>query len=82
MARDIERQNFLPECEAENKVKLAQFKQELEDLLMTRHGITVGDCTDDVQIEAEFRTGSTAVDFVEWIADKHELDRIDRKPFN
>jgi hypothetical protein len=49
MAHDIERQNFLPECEAENKANLAKFKQEFEDLLMKRHGITIGDCTDEEQ---------------------------------
>lgn len=82
MAHDIERQNFLPECEAENKANLAKFKQEFEDLLMKRHGITIGDCTDEEQIETEFRTGTTVVDFVEWIAKKYDLDRIDQFPFN
>jgi hypothetical protein len=78
MTFDIERQNFLPECEAAN---LAKFKKEFEDLLMKRHGITIGDCTDEEQIEVEFRTGSTVVDFVEHIATKYDLDRIDLSPF-
>ena len=49
---------------------------------MKRHGITINDCTDEEQIANEFRTGATVVDFVEWIATKHNLDRIDQFPFN
>jgi hypothetical protein len=81
MAQDIERQNFLPECEAEYKANLAQFKKDFEDLLMKRHLVTANDCTDDQQIETEFKTGSTVVEFVEWIAEKYDLHRVNELPF-
>ena len=58
-----------------------EFKKEFEDTLMERHGITINDCTDEEQLKREYEDGSSAVDFVEWIADKHDLDRIDLEPF-
>ena len=64
----------------ESKVRFEKFKHEFEDLLMKRHGITIGDCTDECQLLAEFLTSSTAVEFVEFLADKHDLDRIDEFP--
>jgi hypothetical protein len=58
-----------------------EFKAEVEALFMKRHGITIGDCTDEEMIQREHKDGSSAVDFVEWIATKYDLDRIDLEPF-
>lgn len=58
-----------------------EFKKEFEDTLMERHGITINDCTDEEQLKREYEDGSSPSDFVEWIADKHDLDRIDLEPF-
>ena len=53
------------------------FKEKVEKLLSKRHGITIGDCTDDDQLKIEFEDGSTPEDFVEYIASKYGLERID-----
>lgn len=55
-----------------------QFKKDVENLLMKRHGITVNDCTDDTQLQAEFNDDAKPEEFVEFIADKYDLNRIDQ----
>ncbi len=66
---------------AKKKVNtLELFKEKVEALLLKRHGITIGDCTDDDQLEVEFEDGARPEDFVEFIADKYDLDRIDQFP--
>lgn len=59
----------------------ADFKKQFEEILMERHGITINDCTDEEQLQREFNDGSSPEEFIEWIADKHGLDRIDLEPF-
>ena len=54
-----------------------QFKKEVETLLMKRHGITINDCTDDEQLNVEFNDDSKPEEFVEFLAGKYDLDRID-----
>ena len=71
---DIQRQNFLKECDAQNKAeKFAKFKKEFEDKLFAKYGITIGDCTDDEALMVEFSDGATVEDFIEFLADKHNL---------
>lgn len=65
---------------SENKKTYEEFKAEVENLLSTRHGITIGDCTDEEMIKREHEDGSSPSDFVEWIAEKYDLDRIDLFP--
>lgn len=57
------------------------FKKEFEKILMERHGITINDCTDEESLQREFKDGTDPVDVVEYIATKHDLDRIDLEPF-
>ncbi|MBP7846039.1 MAG: hypothetical protein KA007_01235 [Candidatus Pacebacteria bacterium] len=71
---DIQRQNFLKECDAQNKAKkFAEFKKEFEDKLFSKYGITIGDCTDENALMVEFEDGATAEEFIEFLADKHNL---------
>lgn len=72
MANDIERQNFLNETETEQE-KFQRFKTQFENKLFDKFGITIGDCTDEAQLMVEFKTGSTANDFVDWIGEKYDL---------
>ena len=58
-----------------------EFKKKFEQVLMERHGITINDATDEEQLQREFNNGSSPEEFVEWIANKHDLDRIDLEPF-
>jgi len=71
---DIERQNYLKECDAQDKAKkFAEFKKEFETKLFKKYGITIGDCTDDEALMVEFSDGATVEDFIEFLADKHNL---------
>ncbi len=58
---------------------LAQWTKEVEDLLMKDYGITTGDCTDDEQLEVEFKDGTTPQDFVDFIGDKRDLNKLNRE---
>lgn len=70
---DIERKNFLKECDAQNKAaKFAEFKKEFEDKLFAKYGVTINDCTDDEALMTEFSDGATAEEFIEFIADKYD----------
>jgi hypothetical protein len=62
-------------------ITLKHFTEQVEDLLMKRHGVTINDCTDADQIEKEFDDGTRAEDFVTFIGEKYDLDRIDLFPF-
>jgi DNA polymerase-3 subunit alpha len=43
---------------------------------MAKFGITINDCTDDQQIEREFKDFSTVDSFVDWLGDKYDLTPI------
>jgi len=77
---DIERKNFLEELEEQNR-RYEIFKAKFEAVLSKRHGITIGDCTDEETLRVEFEDGVTPEDFVEHIATKYDLDRIDKTLF-
>lgn len=72
---DIERQNFLNECKGPQQT-LEQFKEAVGNALMAKFGITINDCTDDQQIEREFKDFSTVDSFVDWLGDKYDLTPI------
>ena len=55
---------------------LIQWTEEVENLLMKDYGITTGDCTDDTQLAVEFKDGTSPQDFVDFIADKRDLDKL------
>jgi len=55
---------------------LIQWTEEVENLLMKDYGITTGDCTDDKQLEVEFNDGTSPQEFVDFIADKRDLDKL------
>lgn len=55
---------------------LEQFKEEVGNLLMKDYGIGIGDCTDDDELEVEFKTGSIAQEFVDFIGEKHDLTKM------
>lgn len=74
---DIERKNFLRECHEDNKKQLfEQFKQEFVDKLFKKYGIGINDCTDEDQLKTEFEDGFTPDEFIEFIADKYNLEPI------
>lgn len=74
---DIQRQNFLKECDAQNKAeKFAEFKKEFEDKLFAKYGVTINDCTDDQALMTEFSDGATVEEFIEFIADKYDYTPI------
>lgn len=72
---DIERQNFIPELDAENK-KFESFKAEFESLLKKKYGIDINDCTDERLLRQEFDTGSKPNEYVEFVAEKYNLDPL------
>ena len=74
---DMERQNYLNECDAQNKAKkFAEFKEEFENKLSSKYGISIGDCTDEDQLMVEFLDGFTTDDFIEFLANKHDLNPL------
>ncbi len=58
------------------------FKARVSRLLKTRHGITFDDCTDDQRLRSSHTAGDTPETFVDWIAYKYDLDRVDQDPFS
>ena len=60
-----------------NKEKtLAEWTKEVETLLMKDYGITTGDCTDENQLAVEFKDGTSPQEFVDFIADKRDLNKL------
>lgn len=74
MKDEIERQNFLKEIkkEAEEK-KFQAFKKQFEKALFQKFGVTIGDCTDETTLRAEFKDGATPQEFVDFLGDKFDL---------
>lgn len=61
---------------SKNKQTLAEWTKEVEDLLMKDYGITTGDCTDEKQLSVEFQDGTTPQEFVDFIGDKRDLNKL------
>lgn len=57
------------------------FKQKVDDLLMNDYLITIGDCTDDIQLKTEHRDGTTPQEFVDFIGEKYDLTKINNYGF-
>lgn len=60
------------------KQTLEQYQTEFERILKARHGIEINDCTDEDSIRQAFESGQNPVEYVEHIATKYDLDRIDK----
>jgi hypothetical protein len=63
------------------KQTFAEYLKEFQDVLKTRHGIELNDCTDEESVEEAYNDGETVVEFVERLATKYDLDRIDKTYF-
>jgi hypothetical protein len=61
--------------------RFKRFKVRVSELLKTRHGITIEDCTDDARLRAAHAAGDKPEEFVDGIASKYYLDRIDQSPY-
>jgi hypothetical protein len=61
--------------------QFTHFKARVERLLHTRHGITLNDCTDEAHLRSVHSAGDTPEEFLDRIASKYDLDRIDLGPY-
>lgn len=59
------------------KQTFKEFKKDFEERLLKDYLITINDCTDNEQLKREYKDGTSAQDFVDFIGEKHHLDKID-----